>query len=218
MGEGGRRRMERDHRLAWFVAAAMLLGSAEPGLAHHVMGGVPPERTLDGLLSGIGHPILGIEHLSFLVGVAVAAGIIGRTVTLPLLYVVATIIGASLQVDAIALPWPYAGMVLSILVVGGLIATGRRIGLAAWAAVFTLGGIYHGFSYAEVMVGTEPSPLTAYFVGLALVQSVLVVSIASAVKWLRESPALMLATVPRLAGFGLTAVGVALAVTSSIQA
>ena len=41
--------------------------AALPALAHHPMGGTTPTTFMQGLLSGIGHPILGLDHLAALI-------------------------------------------------------------------------------------------------------------------------------------------------------
>ncbi len=46
------------------VGFAGLMPSAR---AHHPMGGQTPETFSQGLLSGFGHPIIGIDHLAFLI-------------------------------------------------------------------------------------------------------------------------------------------------------
>jgi urease accessory protein len=45
--------------------AALLLLYTTAAFAHHVMGGETPSTFVDGLLSGIGHPIIGADHLAF---------------------------------------------------------------------------------------------------------------------------------------------------------
>src|SRR5258708_39001607 len=40
---------------------------ADPALAHHVMGGRLPVTFADGLLSGLGHPIIGLDHFAAVV-------------------------------------------------------------------------------------------------------------------------------------------------------
>ena len=58
--------------------------SASPAYAHHPLGGMPMETFTHGLLSGIGHPILGFDHLFFVVIVGIAALFTGGPRTAPL--------------------------------------------------------------------------------------------------------------------------------------
>src|SRR4051794_14567406 len=44
-----------------------LLAAAVPAHAHHFMGGALPQTWLEGLLSGLGHPVIGLDHAAFIV-------------------------------------------------------------------------------------------------------------------------------------------------------
>ena len=48
---------------------AALFFAAEPALAHHVMGGRMPATFGQGFLSGLGHPVIGLDHLAAVVAV-----------------------------------------------------------------------------------------------------------------------------------------------------
>src|SRR5262249_57584778 len=48
-----------------------------PAFAHHMMGGRTPSTFMEGLLSGLGHPVIGLDHLAFLLAVGVAVGVFG---------------------------------------------------------------------------------------------------------------------------------------------
>ena len=54
------------------LSLATLL-AATPALAHHPMGGEVPQTFWHGLLSGFGHPVIGIDHLAFVVAIGLAA-------------------------------------------------------------------------------------------------------------------------------------------------
>src|SRR5258708_9875864 len=58
----------------WIQTAGLFLASIalliDPALAHHVMGGQVPVTFRDGLLSGLAHPIIGIDHFAAVVAVS----------------------------------------------------------------------------------------------------------------------------------------------------
>ena len=62
------------------LATAALALTATPALAHHPLAGAPMETFTHGMLSGIGHPILGFDHLFFII--AVGDGDAGNDVVL----------------------------------------------------------------------------------------------------------------------------------------
>ena len=86
------------------TASLTLALSALPAFAHHPMGGATPSTMSEGLLSGIGHPIIGLDHLAFVVAMGVAAFLIGSRFLLPLFFILATIVGTGLHLQAINLP------------------------------------------------------------------------------------------------------------------
>ena len=53
------------------LAGAMLV--AEPAMAHHLMGGRMPSSFGEGLLSGLGHPVIGLDHLAAVVAIGCLA-------------------------------------------------------------------------------------------------------------------------------------------------
>ena len=46
--------------------------------AHHPLNGVMMENFNDGFLSGIGHPILGLDHLTFIIGIGLISYLSSR--------------------------------------------------------------------------------------------------------------------------------------------
>ena len=57
----------------YLIAAGALLSLTTPALAHHPLGGLPMDTFAHGLLSGIGHPMLGFDHLFFIALIGIAA-------------------------------------------------------------------------------------------------------------------------------------------------
>src|SRR5207249_12167708 len=74
---------------------AVLFLFTTSAFAHHVMGGATPSTLVEGLLSGIAHPVIGPDHLAFLLAIGIAVGIGGLNLALPALFVIASAIGRS---------------------------------------------------------------------------------------------------------------------------
>ncbi len=191
-----------------FLALAALVLAAAPASAHHVMDGGLPSTFSQGLLSGLGHPVIGLDHLAFLIAVGVAVGVGGLNLALPVLFVAASALGVGVHVGGFELPGAELIVVTSVVIVGLLVASGREVPLAAWAALFGFAGFAHGYAYGESIFGAEPAPLGAYLLGLVVIQSALSlgVPLLFRAKDLNAS-----AIAPRLAGavvlgVGLTAV------------
>lgn len=174
--------------------------------AHHVMGGKIPTTFAEGFLSGLGHPVIGPDHLAFLLAIGVAVGVGGLNLVLPLLFVVASAIGVTLHVNGVNLPGAEIVVAVSVLFAGFLIARGRALPVSLWAILFAAAGLFHGYAFGESIFGAERSPLHAYLLGLIIVQSVLTVGTAL---FVRRNAGGVSAIAPRLAGAVIIGVGLA---------
>ena len=157
----------RPLRQVAFCAFALLL-IASPAFAHHPfgMGDSDALTTWQGLLSGLGHPLLGPDHLLFLL----ALGFVGLQSPLRwVLPLLAVGLGGSVLSQFIPLPdavAPWAEALVSLsLAVEGLIA----LSMAPGTWLLPLFGL-HGFLLGSTIVGAEPTPMFSYFLGLLLSQ------------------------------------------------
>ena len=149
-------------RLATVAAAAAAAAlTVLPGLAraHHFMDAELPATFAQGFLSGLGHPVIGLDHAAFIVAAGFLLALIGGS-----------LLGAALHLAVFALPGGEIGVALSVILIGGLLMARRRIGLSWLAGGLALAGIVHGHAYAESIFGAEAAPLAAYLVGFSLVQ------------------------------------------------
>jgi urease accessory protein len=190
-------------RTAFFALPALLL-TAAPASAHHLMGGKTPSTFAEGLLSGLGHPVIGPDHFAFLIAVGIAVGVGGLSLALPVVFVAASAIGVALHVYGFNLPGAEVIVAFSVILAGLLIARGRALPLAAWTALFGLAGLAHGYAYGESIFGAEPTPLWAYLLGLVAIQSALTLGVAIVT---RRSGAEVSALAPRLVGAAILGVG-----------
>ena len=154
-------------KLSLAAAFALLSTSA---FAHHPMGGKTPSTMTEGLLSGIGHPVLGLDHLAFVIAVGIAAFALGSRYILPLFFIAATLAGTGIHLMAIDLPLVEFVIAASVAVAGLLIATGKKLPLAAYATVFAVAGLFHGHAYGEAIFGAETTPVVAYLLGFGITQ------------------------------------------------
>jgi urease accessory protein len=200
-------------RCATLVGAG-LVASAGAASAHHLMGGKTPSTFADGILSGVGHPIIGPDHLAFLVALGIAVGVGRLSLVTPFLFLLAMACGVAAHVAAVNIPAAELIVAVSVLTAGVLIALDWNIPSAAWAAIFGIAGFFHGYAYGESIYGAEPTPLAAYLVGLVAVQTVLVVGIALTSRAVWTASRLG----PRLVGAAICGVGFTVLVGQIIPA
>lgn len=152
--------------------ATLLALSPLPALAHHPMGGTTPATLWQGLASGVGHPVIGPDHLAFLIaaGVLAAALPLGSGVFAIAAFVFGGFAGSLLHVAGIGLGPVETAVALSVLA-AGVALLWRRLPAALLPVVFGLAGLFHGHAFAEAVIGAEQGVLVAYLAALALTQS-----------------------------------------------
>ncbi|MBO0332325.1 HupE/UreJ family protein [Sneathiella sp. CAU 1612] len=192
------------------AATTVLAAMAAPSLAfaHHPMGGATPSTLMEGLLSGFGHPIIGVDHLAFVVLVGLAAVFLTRKYVAPLAFIFGTVAGCLLITNGTALPYAELVITGSVVLLGAMVMSGRKIPSGVYLAIFAIAGLFHGGAYGEAIVGAENSPLVAYLVGFAAIQYSIAIGAGFVVEkfWHATEAA---AAKPRIAGAVAAGIGVA---------
>lgn len=165
-------RGERDMKKLITIAGATL--AATPALAHHPLNGMPMETFAHGLMSGVGHPLLGFDHLFFVLAMGIAAVFTARRFAAPAAYIAAMIGGCALMYAGVALPLTETVIVASLVVLGGIVLSGRALSATTAMAVFAVFGLFHGSAFGGSIAGQEGGigggVLMGYFIGLAALQ------------------------------------------------
>lgn len=149
---------------------AVCLSLAHPAWAHHFMGDQLPQTFLQGFLSGVGHPVIGLDHAAFIVCAGLLLALVERGLWAVAALILGSLIGAAIHLAGVSLPANEAAVALSVILIGALVMAAPRIGLPWLAAGLMLAGIVHGHAYAETIFGAEPTPLVAYLLGFSLIQ------------------------------------------------
>jgi urease accessory protein len=186
---------------------ALMMMIAEPAWAHHPMGGKLPQTFLQGLLSGFGHPVIGLEHLAAIVGVGILAALAGRSAAVVLAFSIAIIAGVGLHLAKVDLPASELFVGLTTLLIGALVIARQSMGAGLALLLFAAAGLVHGYALGESIVGAETSPLVAYLFGLLIMQTAIGIVVYAAVRRLARWPARTT---------GLTVAGVLVALAGGI--
>lgn len=188
--------------------ATALAITATPAFAHHPLAGAEMTTFTHGVLSGIGHPILGFDHLFFVIAVGIVAALAGRLTTAPLGYIAGMLGGIALITNGVALPYVEFAIAGSLILLGGLAASGRSISAPVAMILFAGAGLFHGWAFGQTVTGQEAGMGTAVLGGYLLGLVVIQYGISVAAGWLTvrgiESAADMK---PRLAGAVVAGVG-----------
>ena len=144
------------------ISAAFLLFASAGAQAHVIPGDV------HGFGSGLAHPLGGLDHMLAMVAVGLwAAQLGGRARWLvPASFVGVMALGGALAMAGLRVPFTETGILLSVLVLGILVAVAVRFPLTASMAIVGLFAFFHGHSHGTEMPATAVG--YAYGIGFAL--------------------------------------------------
>lgn len=141
------------------------------------------DHAVTGFVSGLGHPLLGLDHLFAMVAIGLwAAQQGGRALwAVPAAFVGAMLVGGGLAWSGSALPQVETALALSVLVLGLLIATRRQWAVPAGMALAAGFAVFHGYAHGlEMPLAASPALYGLGFVlatlglhGLGIVGSVI---------------------------------------------
>ena len=184
--------------------------AAGPALAHHPMGGVTPATFADGLLSGLGHPVIGLDHFAAVIAIGCLASAHRAASGLAIGFVLAMMAGVAVHLLGPPLPGAELLVALSVIGLGILMLTQPPMTTAVALMVFAAVGLLHGYVLGESIYGAEPTPLAAYLLGLAVIQGAIAIG---AVYLARKAVQIASGRMPlRLAGAGVASIGLAIVV------
>lgn len=151
------------------VSLAMVL-VAVPVSAHHATGGNVPANFVEALLSGLAHPVIGIDHLAFVVAAGLLATTKKQGIWIPIAFLLAALAGTGIHLMGVNLPAAEVLIAASVLTFGILLTLPSSPNLAVMLGLSAIAGIFHGYAYGEAIVGAPMTPLVAYLTGFTLVQ------------------------------------------------
>lgn len=161
-------------RLARLLLAVVgLLGVAVPAYAHHPTGGAISTTFWEGFLSGLGHPVIGFDHLIFVISVGLLASTVARGYWIPVAFVLTALVGTGLHVMLVSLPLVEVLIAASVLVFGLLLAKLEKPSTAIMAVLAGVAGLFHGYAYGEAIIGATAVPLAAYLIGFTFIQAII---------------------------------------------
>jgi len=199
---------------AAFAALVLWYDSAS---AHHVMGGTTPATFVQGLLSGLGHPVIGLDHLATVIAVGCLAAWHRNGAALVIGFVVAMAIGVAAHVNGMTVPGIEIMVSLSVIALGFILVR-REIPTFAYEVVlFAFAGFINGYALGESIFGAERTPFYAYLAGLAIIQCIIGLA-AMAIAQLVLRRTIPDPTPLRLVGAGIAGIGLALAAAQIVPA
>ena len=201
----------RHSSIAVLLAMITTAAWVNPVFAHHAMGGQTPQTFAQGLLSGIAHPVIGLDHLLFLVIVSLLCFAFSKPVRLlvPTAFIVAALAGTGMHLSGVNLPVVEIMVAISVILGGAVLLGKLKFDPALLASMIFGFGLFHGYAYGESIIGAEDSVLSAYLIGFSLVQYAIIVGIMMAMQKINDTSKQVL--ISRIAAISALLTGGALA-------
>lgn len=126
-----------------------------------------------GLVSGLIHPFVGVDHLLAMIAIGIWAGQLGGKAVwrVPLAFIGAMVLGSSLGFLGLALPMVEPVIASSVLVLGLMIAGSVRLSMLAVTGIVGFFALFHGVAHGLELPHTV-SPIL-YGIGFVLATSLL---------------------------------------------
>lgn len=119
-----------------------------------------------GFISGFGHPLTGFDHLLAMLAVGLWAAFLGgRSVwAVPVTFVLVMVVGGLIGISGFTVPFVEQGILLSVLVLGFLLAGALKLPLVYSAAIVGFFALFHGYAHgSEVPMATGTMSYTLGF-------------------------------------------------------
>ncbi len=192
-----------------FLTFSLLCIFTAPAWAHHAFDNQLPKDIFQGFLSGLAHPMIGLDHFAFVVAIGLLSALKPRGFFLPIVFVIAAMVGTGIHLLGMNLPLPEIIIATSVLGFGIMLALRESPSLLIIGGSSAIAGIFHGYAYGESIVGAQVNPLLAYLTGFTVMQLIIALMAYKigqfSLKKLSDSPQLPL----RFAGFMISGIGTA---------
>ena len=159
-----------------FVSIGLLL-VAFPASAHHGMGEELPTNFFQGFMSGIAHPLIGIDHFAFILSAGLLAATQQKGIFIPISFVLAAMLGAGIHLAGFNTSGVELWVSGSVLLFGILLSLKNRPNTTTIVLLSAIAGIFHGYAYGESIFGAESTPLFAYLLGFTVIQLLIIMVI-----------------------------------------
>ena len=190
------------------LATLIFFTTIESAIAHHPTGGKTPGNFWEGLLSGMGHPIIGIDHLAFVVVVGLIAVEVPNGILILASFLATAMLGTGIHLLSFDLPLTEIAIAFSVVAFGIMLSFKQKLNTLLLIIFAGIAGIFHGYAYGEAIIGAEMTPLFSYLVGFTTIQlfiSLLAMKFAELVSnyWQNKSFSLI-----RLIGLAISGIGI----------
>ena len=156
--------------LARLLAAAIAVLVADPALAELAGRVATPATIRDGLLAGLGQPVVVLNHLAAVIAVGCLAATRPKGVLPAVIYALATVIGAGAHIGERTVADAPVFAALTTVALGLLIFRKNPLRRDVVFALFAGTGLINGYVMGAVVAAAQRDPIIGYLIGLASIE------------------------------------------------
>ncbi len=192
-----------------------LLLMAQPATAHHAFDEQTPANFFQGFLSGLAHPIIGIDHFAFILSMGLIAASLVSGIWIIIGFLVAAMLGTGIHLMSWNLPIPEVAIALSVITIGILLALKKQLPLTVLIGLASIAGLFHGYAYGESIIGAKMMPLISYLAGFTVMQFIIAGGTMKLAQSFQNTLEARQFSLIKYSGFAVVAIGV-IALSSAI--
>lgn len=161
-------------------------------------------------------PLIGIDHLAFVVAIGLLSAGQVRGFFIPAAFVLSAMAGTGIHLQSFDLPAAELFISGSVIAFGAMLVMSKKLNSIVLSGLGVVAGLFHGYAYGESIVGAEMTPLVAYLAGFSLIQYGIAMTAFFVGKVVSQKEANQFLRVKRLAGFAICSIGVVFLTTSLV--
>src|SRR5262249_39385572 len=135
-----------------------------------------PTTLLEGLLSGITHPAVGLDHLTFMLVIGLVAALANASLLVIGCFVVASLVGIVIHAANFDFAYSEQLVAVSVILAGLLLLMGYGSMRSIWLPFAVSAGLVHGYAFGETILGANMDVTAVYMTGVVGVMVAVTVS------------------------------------------
>ena len=165
-----------------------------------------PTTLLEGLLSGITHPAVGLDHLTFMLVIGLVAALANASLLVIGCFVAASLVGMVTHAANFDFAYSEQLVAISVILAGLLLLMGYGSKRSIWLPFAAIAGLVHGYAFGETVLGANLDVTAAYMAGILAIVVAITVAVMLVIRGLKASDAQSIAV--RAAGGVFAMVGI----------
>src|SRR5262245_43093755 len=148
-----------------------------------------PTTLLEGLLSGITHPAVGLDHLTFMLVIGLVAGLANASLLIIACFVVGSLVGIVIHAANFDFAYSEQLVAISVILAGLLLLMGYGSKRSIWLPFAAIAGLVHGYAFGETVLGANLDVTAAYMAGILAIVVAITVAVMLVIRGLKASDA-----------------------------